>query len=45
MRATKRHESPDYLNDAVSLLHGWTRDGRDFRRTLRIDDTQHAALI
>ena len=45
MRASKRHESRDYLSDAVSLLQGWTCEGRDFRRTLRIDDSQHAALI
>jgi pterin-4a-carbinolamine dehydratase len=34
----------DYLTDALSLLEGWTRDGREFRRTLRLDDSQHAAL-
>jgi pterin-4a-carbinolamine dehydratase len=35
---------PDYLSDALALLAGWTRDGREIKRTLRLDDTQHAAL-
>jgi pterin-4a-carbinolamine dehydratase len=34
----------DYLSDALALLAGWTRDGREIKRTLRLDDTQHAAL-
>jgi 4a-hydroxytetrahydrobiopterin dehydratase len=34
----------DYLSDALTLLSGWTRDGEQIRRTLVIDDTQHAAL-
>lgn len=34
----------DYLSDALTLLVGWTREGRQIERTLRIDDTQHAAL-
>ncbi|QDY10516.1 4a-hydroxytetrahydrobiopterin dehydratase [Micromonospora sp. HM134] len=34
----------DYLSDALTLLHGWTRDGEQIRRTLVMDDTQHAAL-
>jgi pterin-4a-carbinolamine dehydratase len=34
----------DYLSDALALLAGWTQDGREIRRTLRLDDTQHAAL-
>lgn len=34
----------DYLADAFGLLDGWTRDGRDLKRTLRLDDSQHAAL-
>jgi pterin-4a-carbinolamine dehydratase len=37
-------QARDYLSDALTLLHGWTRDGREFRRTLRLDDSQHAAL-
>ncbi len=35
---------PDYLPDVLSLLHGWVRDGREFRRTLSLDESQHAAL-
>ncbi len=34
----------DYLTDALSLLDGWTCDGREFRRTFRLDESQHAAL-
>jgi pterin-4a-carbinolamine dehydratase len=34
----------DYLTDALSLLQGWTRDDRELTRTLRLDDSQHAAL-
>jgi 4a-hydroxytetrahydrobiopterin dehydratase len=34
----------DYLNDALALLTGWTREGRDLKRVLRLDDAQHAAL-
>jgi 4a-hydroxytetrahydrobiopterin dehydratase len=34
----------DYLSDAVALLTGWTREGRDLERVLRLDDAQHAAL-
>lgn len=34
----------DYLNDALAQLGGWTRDGRELKRILRLDDTQHAAL-
>jgi 4a-hydroxytetrahydrobiopterin dehydratase len=34
----------DYLADALSLLQGWTRDGQEIRRTLNLDDSQHAAL-
>ena len=44
MRVRRGRDHVDYLTDALSLLDGWTRDGREFRRTLRIDDTQHAAL-
>jgi pterin-4a-carbinolamine dehydratase len=36
--------SRDYLSDALTLLHGWTRDGGELRRTLRLDDAQHVAL-
>lgn len=34
----------DYLSDALTLLTGWTREGEQIRRTLVLDDTQHAAL-
>lgn len=34
----------DYLSDALTLLSGWTRDGRELKRTLRLDESQHAAL-
>jgi 4a-hydroxytetrahydrobiopterin dehydratase len=34
----------DYLSDALTLLDGWIRDGWEIRRTLRLDDAQHAAL-
>ncbi|MER7331414.1 MULTISPECIES: 4a-hydroxytetrahydrobiopterin dehydratase [unclassified Micromonospora] len=34
----------DYLSDALTLLTGWTREGEQIRRTLVIDDSQHAAL-
>jgi 4a-hydroxytetrahydrobiopterin dehydratase len=35
---------PDYLTDALTLLTGWTREGHQIKRTLALDDTQHAAL-
>jgi pterin-4a-carbinolamine dehydratase len=45
VRAPWRGDSDgDYLNDALALLAGWTREGREIKRTLRIDDSQHAAL-
>lgn len=34
----------DYLTDALTLLGGWTREGRQITRSLLLDDTQHAAL-
>ena len=34
----------DYLSDALACLVGWTREGRELRRTLPLDDSQHAAL-
>ncbi|MET7467776.1 4a-hydroxytetrahydrobiopterin dehydratase [Micromonospora sp. NPDC005686] len=34
----------DYLSDALALLTGWTREGEQIRRTIVLDDTQHAAL-
>ncbi|HEX5594411.1 MAG TPA: 4a-hydroxytetrahydrobiopterin dehydratase [Micromonosporaceae bacterium] len=45
MRALWRSRSArNYLNDALTLLGGWTRDGRQIKRTLDLDDTQHADL-
>jgi 4a-hydroxytetrahydrobiopterin dehydratase len=35
---------PDYLSDALALLSGWSRDGKQIRRVLALDDSQHAAL-
>ena len=35
---------PDYLSDALALLDGWTRQGREIHRALPLDDSQHAAL-
>jgi 4a-hydroxytetrahydrobiopterin dehydratase len=34
----------DYLTDALTLLAGWTREGPQIKRTLALDDAQHAAL-
>ena len=45
MRARRRHASrSDYLSDALALLDGWSRDGHEINRILRLDDAQHAAL-
>jgi len=45
VRARRRDESGvDYLSDALALLGGWSREGREIRRVLRLDDAQHAAL-
>lgn len=41
-RGGKQHR--DYLTDAFALLHGWTREGQEIRRTLALDDSQHATL-
>ena len=34
----------DHLSDALALLTGWTREGRQIKRTLALDETQHAAF-
>lgn len=39
-----RGQQRDYLSDALALLAGWSQDGREIRRTLRLDDSQHAQL-
>jgi hypothetical protein len=45
VRARRRDESGiDYLNDALALLGGWSREGPGIKRVLRLDDAQHAAL-
>jgi 4a-hydroxytetrahydrobiopterin dehydratase len=45
VRAPWRGDSDgDHLNDALGLLAGWTREGQGIKRTLRIDDAQHADL-
>lgn len=41
-RSDKGHR--DYLVDAFALLQGWTREDHEIRRTLTLDDSQHAAL-
>lgn len=40
----KRGQRHDYLSDALSQLVGWMRDGDCIRRTLQLDDAQHAVL-
>ena len=46
MRARRWSESGvDYLSDALALLGGWTHEGREIKRVLRLDDAQHAALV
>jgi len=44
MRARWSDDRRDYLSDALALLQGWTREGKEIRRTLHLDDSQHAAL-
>lgn len=39
-----RPQRRDYLSDALEILVGWTREGREIRRTLRLDDAEHAQL-
>ena len=34
----------DYLSDALTLLADWDHEERQLRRTLILDDAQHAAL-
>jgi len=34
----------DDLRDALGQLKEWVVDAREIRRTMRLDDTQHAAL-
>lgn len=45
MRARRRNSAArDYLSDALMLLAGWSQEGREIKRTLLLDDAQHAAL-
>lgn len=39
-----RTKNRDYLSDALTVLSGWTRDGQQLRRTLALDEAQHADL-
>lgn len=34
----------DFLHDALSQLTGWSSDGHEIRRTLEIDESEHADL-
>jgi pterin-4a-carbinolamine dehydratase len=34
----------DDLRDALGLLKEWIGDAREIRRTMRLDDTEHAVL-
>lgn len=40
----RRGQRSDYLSDALSQLTGWVNDGDCLKRTLNLDDTQHAVL-
>lgn len=40
----RRSQRRDYLSDALSQLSGWMRDGDCIKRTLQLDDAQHALL-
>lgn len=44
MRARRSERRRDYLSEAFTLLNGWSREGQEIRRTLNLDDCQHAAL-
>ena len=40
----RRSQRTDYLSDALSQLSGWMHDGEGLRRTLELDESQHAVL-
>jgi 4a-hydroxytetrahydrobiopterin dehydratase len=42
--AWRRSQRHDYLSDALSQLSGWMHDDDGLRRTLQLDDAQHAVL-
>jgi len=44
VRTRRDQTGVDYLSDALALLGGWSREGREIKRVLRLDDAQHAAL-
>lgn len=44
MRAWRSRNDHDYLSDALALLQGWTKDGREIQRTLLLSDSEHAML-
>jgi 4a-hydroxytetrahydrobiopterin dehydratase len=44
MRALWARPRHDHVSDALALLGGWIRDGSQIKRTLLLDDAQHAAL-
>ncbi|MFB9235255.1 4a-hydroxytetrahydrobiopterin dehydratase [Plantactinospora siamensis] len=44
IRALWSRPRQDHVSDALALLRGWTRDGSQIKRTLLLDDAQHAAL-
>jgi len=44
VRTRRDQTGVDYLSDALALLGGWSREGRELKRVLRLDDAQHAAL-
>lgn len=40
----KRGQRRDYISDALSQLTGWVHEGDCLKRTLPLDDTEHAVL-
>jgi 4a-hydroxytetrahydrobiopterin dehydratase len=44
MGSRRGEDQQNYLNDALALLRGWTREGWQIQRTLHLDESQHAAL-
>jgi pterin-4a-carbinolamine dehydratase len=40
----RRSRRRDYLSDALSQLTGWLHDSEGLRRTLQLDEAQHAVL-
>lgn len=44
MRALWSRSRRDHVSDALAQLDGWVREGRLIKRTLLLDDAQHAEL-